>query len=71
MHRSKIKIKASSFRDKILYHPQDNDMMETYLFWPVNLDYLLSICGNQVHKTQSFINIFCVFGWDDQKRPRI
>jgi len=45
-------------------------MMEKNLFWPDNPDYLLSICGNEVHKTQGFINIFCVFVWDDGQRLR-
>lgn len=58
MHRSTMKIKASSIRDKILYHPHDKDMVETYLFRFDNPDYLLSICGNRVHKTQCFINTF-------------
>jgi len=61
MHHSTIKVKASSFRDNIPYYRHDKDTMETYLFWLDNPDYLLSICGSQVHKTQCFINIFVVF----------
>ena len=58
MHRITIKVKGSYFRDKIRYHLHDKDMVETCLFWPDNPEYLLSNCGNQVHKNQGFIIFF-------------